>query len=122
MNLSSQEKKWLSRLAKIFGGILIIWLLYLAANGVYNYRTEKFIKEKKALIERYQSKIDSLNRENKLLFVEINKLDKEIDSLQKVKVQINEEYNEEVNIVYDATAADHAEWLDSIIIKLKTNK
>lgn len=71
------------------------------------------------MIELYEGKIDSINNVNKTLFLKIEKLDKEIDSLEKVKIIIYKEYDKKIDTIYNAGASNHAEWLESILNKLE---
>lgn len=121
-NLNSQEKKSLFRLGLVFAGIVLLGLLYWGINGIYNYQANKFINEKKALIETYQLKIDSINLVNTKLVETIQVLDREVDSLKDSKIIIYKEYDKKVDVINDASAADHAKWMESVLIELKNNK
>lgn len=74
------------------------------------------------MIEKYELKIDSINKENTILVEKIEQLDREVDSLEKVKSKIYWKYAEEIKAINDASAANHAKWLDSVLLKLKNNK
>lgn len=121
-NLKPQEKKLFSRLAIVFGIIIILGTLHFVGSWFYKHQMKKFLKEKNELIELYESKIDSLNTANKILLLKVDKLDGEVDSLQKVKTQIYEQNNEEINVIYDASSADHAKWMESILLELKADR
>lgn len=119
-NLSAVGKKWF---ISISIAVVLIGLIYWSATSFYNYQVRKSVKEKEALIEMYQHRIDSINDVNTKLIYEIRILDREIDSLQNNKQIIYKEYDKKVNVIYDASSADHARWLESVLLELRdTNK
>lgn len=122
MNLNAQEKKLFSRLAAVIGAIAIIGLSYWGISSLSSYWRNKYIRERQELIEKYELKIDSINKENAILVEKIEQLDREVDSLEKVKSKIYWKYAEEIKAINDASAANHAKWLDSVLLKLKNNK
>ena len=113
-NLKSPEKRLISSLVIALSSICFGTFLYLY-----------FIKPTPEVPDNsiyYQQKIDSLNNiinESQLV---INTLEIKIDSLQGRKTTIINNYNEKVNVIRDASAAEHARWLESVIRELKDYK
>ena len=77
----------------------------------YRSDREKIIAVYSNEIARKDSALLELKREQQQLLAEV-------DSLEKVKQTIIIDYGKEVNVIFDATAADHALWLDSVLIDL----
>lgn len=121
-SLSSQEKKLYSSIGIVLGIIFVCGAIYIGVNSLSDYWKNRYIKKEQALIEKYETKIDSITKENAKLTIHISELDTQIDSLYKVKNKIIWKYEKEkVNIVNNATASDHAIWLDTILSTLKSN-
>ena len=123
MKISSAQGK------KLFFS-LIITLLIIATAGLLSWGTESIIsyykdkelKKDQKTIELYEGKIKVLNEEGTKMIDQIKVLDYQLDSLKKVKAIIHTKYEEKVNVIYDATAAEHAEWMDSILTELSYSK
>lgn len=120
-NLNKQEQKLLFNGVLIILGILLCSALYWGGNKAIQYFEYKATKEKFEIIQKYENKISSLDSINRNLFTKIQWLDYEVDSLQKVKNKIIWRYGEKVNVIYNASAADNAKWLDSVLTKVDNN-
>ena len=75
----------------------------------------EFAIEKQEIIEKYEIKVQDLERTKNILsareLIYINR----IDSLKKVKNKVIIKYDEKVKNIYNSDAYEHAHWLDSII-------
>lgn len=118
MTLSDQEKKLYSRVGLAIVGLIIIGFVYISGVNIFNRWNEKYLAKEKALIEMYNVKIDSLNIVNHSLDWQIAKLELVIDSLEKIDKKIIINYDKKINLINDASAYEHAEWMDSILYKL----
>jgi hypothetical protein len=119
MPLTSQRKKLFSNILIIAGVIILVGLSYWGVTAWVHYREDKILKEKQKIIELYESKIDSLKKIDEQLFSKIKYVDYQIDSLKKIKTQIKWKYEKENTIIYDATASEHAVWMDATIFEVK---
>lgn len=89
-------------------------------NFVSDYIKEREEKKRQNLIENYEGRMDSINLRNMQLIYQINDSKKEIDSLKKIKSKIYlKEYEKKMNVINDDNAANHAEWMDSILYEVK---
>jgi hypothetical protein len=118
MTLGDQEKKLYSRVGIILGGILLIGLLWLGISRISIYYTNRNEAKVNAIIEKYEAKVDSLNKANTYYMNNIKILENKIDSMGNVKVQIINHYDKKINAIYNAGAVDHVMWLDSVITKV----
>lgn len=110
-NLKSPEKRLISSLIIALASICFGVGLYLYFN--------KPVPEIPDHSIQYQYTIDSLNKVIKDTQSVINTLQVEIDSLQRRKTTIINNYHEEVNVIRDASAAEHARWFESVIRELE---
>lgn len=78
----------------------------------------KFIQSQEQIITVNEFKIDTLNKRNKLLEFKIDTLHRKLDSLSKVKTKIYWKNANNIKVIYDASIAEHAAWLDSIITEV----
>lgn len=120
-NLNNQEKKLLFNAALILLGIVLCSALYWGGNEAIHYFEDKMTKEKFEIVKKYELRISALDSINKNLLSKINHLDYEVDSLQTVKNKIIWRHNEKVNVIYNASAADNAMWMDSVLRKVDNN-
>lgn len=97
--------------------ILILLLLFSWT------RTNKIITVRESntrdsIINSYNTKIKVWEKSNKTLMLNQVVLEKKIDSLEHIKSQVIINYGKEIKTIHDATAAEHAIWLQSTIQKL----
>jgi len=122
MNLNDQERRLFSSVMIALAALALAALLYWGGFSVVKYFENKATKEKYEIVHKYELIVDSLHKENAVLKKEITKLDFEVDSLESKKNIIIVNYGKKVNIINDASANDHAKWLDSIINKMNNTK
>jgi hypothetical protein len=116
MNLKELGKKLRSKL-----GLHMVGLLLVIGGTAYiiNHKDIEYRSDRDLIIQLYMKQIhdkDSIYTELKL---EQKTLEVKLDSLEKVKQQILIKHDQEINIIHDASAANHAKWLDSIINNLE---
>lgn len=122
MNLSTQEKKLFFNVAVIIIAIIFIGFSYWGISSLTQYWRDSSIRHDQEIIKQYEAKIDSINNENTKLITTIKTLDHKVDSLKNLKSIIYWKHAQEINSINDASAANHAKWLDTVLIKLKNNK
>ena len=119
LNLKSPEKKYYFKV--IFSIVMYVALttaiaVILVWSNLEKLRlTEFFETEKKAITEKYETRIKQLDKEKTYLLNREAFYKYKIDSLYKIKNQVIIEYDEKIEGIYNADAYDHANWLDSII-------
>lgn len=121
-NLRTPEQKLIINIVLILVIIFILGVIYKVGADLFDNYNNRMLQEKKGIIELYQHKIDSIQQVNIFYEYRLTRVEQEKDSLQKLKKQIEYIYDEKVNIVYDASASDHAKWLDSVIAELENHK
>lgn len=114
-NLKSPERRLISSL-------LIATFAIVFCSGLYIYLINRPIPEIEDHSWRYLEIIDSLNSVVEKSQYTIDSLSYKVDSLENRKTVIINNYNEKVNIIRDASAAEHARWLESIVRELKDYK
>ena len=105
INFKHQEIKSYFKIILIF--IIFISIIFCFSN--------KYKKDRKQIINEYELKISKLDSINTVLKVKDSILTEKIDSLKNEKQIIYIKYDKKIKFVYDASAANHAEWLDSIV-------
>lgn len=115
MNLNDQEKRLFSSAAIAIAAIMLVGLLFWGGSAIVNHFEDKSINEKFKIIKVYESKIDSINKKNNILTREIDSLDFQVDSLQRVKNKVIWNYGKKIDAINDASAAEHAMWLDTVL-------
>jgi len=118
MILSDQEKKLYSKVGIILASILIVAFLWLGISTISIYYTKKSEAKIDAIIEKYELKVDSLNKENTYFMNNIKRLEIQVDSMEHVKEKIINHYDKKINTIYNAGAIDHAMWMDSVLTKV----
>ena len=120
MNLTSQDKKWFSRIAIILAGILIVAASYKGVISAINTYKEGKEVERKELIHKYESKIDSIKAVNYMLAMQADSLQKQITVEQGKKEIVYIETTQKEKEIKDATASQHALAIDSLTGQDKT--
>ena len=105
----------------LFGIILIIGAV------VITYQSNKLItqdceKERLEIIKKYEIKIIKLDSINTTLIKKEKLMQSQIDSLENVKQKIIIKYDEKIKSIYNASANEHAIWLDSTVAKVNRLK
>jgi len=78
----------------------------------------EYQQDREKIIYEYNLRIsekDSINNSLKIQQVELNG---RIDSLEGLKLNVNDEYDNKIKSIYDASINEHVRWLESIIKKL----
>ena len=121
-NLKNPEKKLYFKIifhtlvcALVIFGYIELFTMIDKSESYYQISRDSMINE-------YNRKINEKDSINNVLKIKQLSLEKNIDSLEKVKTQIVIEYGKKVKTIYDASAADHARWLESVITKLDSIK
>lgn len=114
MNLSAQEKKLFSRIGIILGGLAIVAFSYWGFMTIIkDFRNDKE-NEKKELVRKYESKIDSINTVNYMLALQADSLKKQVAIEQGKKRTVYIETVRKEKEIKDATAAEHALAIDTL--------
>ena len=114
-NLKSPEKRLISSL-------LIAMFAIVFCSGLYIYLINRPTPEIEDYSLRYLEITDSLNSIVKKSQYTIDSLSYVVDSLENRKTVIINNYNEKINIIRDASAAEQARWLESVVRELKDYK
>lgn len=117
-SLKSPEKKLIFKILIHLSIFIIIGFSIVAVVKAMNDREDYYKDSKDSIIAEYNIKIrekDSIN--NVLINKQIN-LEIKIDSLNKVKGNITNTYDAKIKNIYDASAIQHAMWMDSTLQKL----
>ncbi len=75
--------------------------------------------EREQIINRYESIIKEKDSLNSILVIQQKDLESKLDSFETRKNNVIIKYDEKIKIIYDASVADHAEWMGTIIAKLR---
>ena len=121
-NLKSPEKKLSFKL--IFHIILCALVIfgYVELFTILDSNESCYKSNRDSIINEYNRKINEIDSINNDLRNNQKSLQKNIDSLENIKNQIVIEYGKKVKNIYDASAIDHAKWLESVITKLDSIK
>lgn len=114
MNLSVQEKKLFSRVAIILTGLMIVAFSYWGITSVIKNIKDGNEKDRKELIHKYESRIDSVNTVNYILAIQADSLEKQIAIEQGKKHTVYVETIKKDKEIKDATAAQHAQAIDTL--------
>ena len=115
MNLKNPGKKLYFKIiiGTIIGAGIALWIFMMYE--CRNYIQDDFERERVATKEKYEAKIDSLNKARKELIIKQTVLQERIDSLKSEKTKVIIKYDDKIKSIYSATAYEHAEWLESTI-------
>lgn len=114
MNLNDQERRLFSKIAIILGIILLIAMSYWGSVSLINGYNAHIAAEKAALIEMYESRVDSIRIVNSMLTFQVDSLDKQIAITKGQKVFVYIDKTKTDKIIKDASASDHAKAIDSL--------
>lgn len=119
-NLSTQEKKLISRIILIAVSILFIIFSYRGVNAIITDLKIRQEKQKIELIQKYTARIDSVNIVNNILTAQVDSLEKQIIVAQGKKEIIYIEAIKKDKEIKDAFAAEHAKAIDTLTAQLPT--
>jgi len=84
--------------------------------------TERVNDARDSIMDKYNEKIVLIEKRDSILETDRKELLKKVDSLENVKSQVIISYDKKIKSIYDATAIEHACWLDSTIQKLSSTE
>ena len=122
MNLKSPEKKLYFKILLHVGVLTLISCGIVLLVQTMNIKEDTYRDQRDSIINSYNIKIQQKDSINKILVEKQHKLESEIDSLENVKGIVIKDYDKKINYIYDASAINHAMWLDSIIAKVNSVK
>lgn len=122
MNLKSLEKKLYFKVLLHLGVLLLIGFTFVIIFNVMDTRTNEYNTQRTNIIKTYDVKIKNLDSINGSLKSKQSFLENKIDSLQTEKNKIRDGYDKKIKNIYDASAIDHAVWMDSVLKKLDNIK
>lgn len=118
-NLTANGRRLFFSVLIVVGIIIAAGLLAWGIFSIIGYWKDFEITREQKIIKQYELKIDVLNKEGNKLIYKINSLEYQVDSLKAVKTKILlKKYDEKANVIYDASAIEHAKWLDSTLNQL----
>ena len=118
MNLKNLGKRSYFKLAWHIFLVCVIVFGFIGMIQLLNINEAEYKSDRELVIQKYELKIkekDSLNHELQMKQYELRR---QVDSLENKKEQIVIEYGKKIKAINDASATEHAEWMESIINKL----
>lgn len=100
---------------KIAAHILFIIGIVIGTLYIFNKKEVEYRSDRDAIVALYESQIKSKNQESAKFAAQQIILEHQIDSLENVKQKIIIKYDQKADTIADASAAEHALWLDSIL-------
>lgn len=97
----------------------IVCVGFIILGDVINDNEIRNNSEREQIIKRYESIIKEKDSLNAILVIQQKDLESKLDSFETRKNNVIIKYDEKIKIIYDASAADHAEWMGTIIAKLR---
>lgn len=122
MNLKNLGKRSYFKLVWHIFLVCIIVFGFIGMIQLLDVKETEYKADRELVIQKYELKIkekDSLNHE---LQIKQYELRRQVDSLENKKEQIVIEYGKKIKVIYDASATEHAQWMESIIAKLDSMK
>lgn len=122
MNLKNLGKRSYFKLVWHIFLVCIIVFGFIGMIQLLDVKETEYKADRELVIQKYELKIkekDSLNHE---LQIKQYELRRQVDSLENKKEQIVIEYGKKIKVIYDASAIEHAQWMESIIAKLDSMK
>lgn len=122
MNLKNLGKRSYFKLAWHIFLVCVIVFGFIGMIQLLDINEAEYKSDRELVIQKYELKIkekDSLNHELKMKQYELRR---QVDSLENKKEQIVIEYGKKIKAIYDASATEHAQWMESIIAKLDSMK
>jgi len=122
MNLKNPEKRFYFKIILYIGIISIIIFGIMWLIGSIKIKENNYRDKHNSIVIQYDVKIKQKDSINKILIKKQEKLEIQIDSLERIKTGINIDYGKKIKNVYDASAIEHAIWMDTVLEKLNNNK
>ena len=97
----------------------IVCVGFIILGDVINDNEIRNNSEREQIINRYESIIKEKDSLNAILVIQQKDLESKLDSFETRKNNVIIKYDEKIKIIYDASAAEHAEWMGTIIAKLR---
>lgn len=116
--LKSPEKKLYFKILLHIFVMCVIGMSIMMSVEIMDIKDASYRMQRDSIINTYEMKIKTRDSINNALIVKQKALQLEIDSLENIKDTINAEYDQKIKSIYDASAIDHALWMDSTITKL----
>ena len=117
-SLKSPEKKLIFKILIHLSIFVIIGFSIVAVVKSMNDREDYYKHSKDSIVTEYNIKIREKDSINSVLINKQINLQNKIDSLNKVKGNITNIYDAKIKNIYDASAIEHAMWMDSTLEKL----
>ena len=97
----------------------IVCVGFIILGDVINDNEIKYNTEREEIINKYELLIKEKDSLNTVLSLKQKDLESKIDSFETRKNNVIIKYDEKIKIIYDASAVNHAEWMGTIIAKLR---
>ena len=97
----------------------IVCVGFIILGDVINDNEIRYNSEREQIINRYESIIKEKDSLNAILVIQQKDLESKLDSFEARKNNVIIKYDEKIKIIYDASAVNHAEWMGTIIAKLR---
>ena len=97
----------------------IVCVGFIILGDVINDNEIRNNSEREQIINRYESIIKEKDSLNAILVIQQKDLESKLDSFEARKNNVIIKYDEKIKIIYDASAVNHAEWMGTIIAKLR---
>lgn len=117
-SLRSPEKKLYFKILLHVFIMCVIGMAITMSIEIMGIKEAGYRDQRDSIINSYETKIKTKDSVNNTLIIKQHSLQLQVDSLENVKGIINAEYDQEIKSIYDASAIDHALWMDTTIAKL----
>ena len=97
----------------------IVCVGFIILGDVINDNEIEYNSEREKIINKYELLIKEKDSLNTVLSLKQKDLESKIDSFETRKNNVIIKYDEKIKIIYDASAVNHAEWMGTIIAKLR---
>ena len=118
MNLKIKGKRFNIRIIFSIIGIAIISTIFVIMANMIDDNRNVYKIDREAIINQYEQRIREKDSINKILENRQIGYQSKVDSLEYVKTKIIVAYDKKIKAINDASATEHAEWMESIINKL----
>ena len=97
----------------------IVCVGFIILGDVINDNEIEYNSEREKIINKYELLIKEKDSLNTVLSLKQKDLESKLDSFETRKNNVIIKYDEKIKIIYDASAVNHAEWMGTIIAKLR---
>lgn len=118
INLKIRGKKFNIRVISSIVIVAIVSAIFIIMANMIDDNRNEYRIDRETIINKYENKIKEKDSINKVLEAKQIEYQSTIDSLEYVQTKIVVAYDKKIKAIYDASASDHAEWMESIINKL----